>query len=218
MQLRKMCLAAIGVGMALTMNSFAAFAQEEEAPDNDGYFMQDVLGWIGIVPESKPTIDYRERPTLVVPPKGGAKLPPPIDRTKMNARAKNWPNDPDAARARDAGVPFTETEAYKMQKNGRLSPEQLQAVRRSGSAPQGPLGAVPEGSRAANYVDPDFLRNNGKAPEEQVLPGQEPRRKFLTDPPTGLRKPSTPGKVVAPAPQQTVDPSSPRAFFTRNDD
>ncbi len=221
MHIRKV-LMAVGVGMALAMSAHGASAQEEETPDNEGYFMRDVLGWAGLVPEARPSIQYRERPPLVLPPSAGNQLPPPIDhRTTVGSKAPNWPNDPDAAaaarNARDAKIPRTETEAYRAEKHDRMSPRELQAGRRAGAGiPQTPTGALPEGSRAANYVDPDFLRANGRLEDEKLVPGQEPSRKMLTDPPTGLRKPSMAAKNVAAEPVVRVDESKPGFFTNRN--
>lgn len=173
--------------------------------DGDGVAMKSLLGAIGIIPRERPPIEYRERPPLVVPPK--LELRPPADAGIVGGQVANWPKDPDVlARQRDAAEarkPFSD--------NSRLSPDEIQAGRRAGSASVSTNPAArhsekttmtPEELRA---VDP---RNNARP----VLAGAEPERRALTEPPSGYRKPAGNAPMRATADAVERDPDSPGAF------
>ena len=209
-------LLSMGVGFALCTST--AFAQEEEAVD-DGLLGQDVLGWIGLVPPKRPPIRYHERAPLVIPPGANKNLPPPVDRNSLKGRAANWPNDPDvAARERsrmESLLPRTKTENWDWQKGRPISPSKLRADRGRVTQDNNARSAnAPDGSRAANYVDPRVLRNSGQK-VDSLASGQEPERESLSDPPIGYRKPS--GKLKTDPRERVVrvDESSPRAYYSR---
>src|SRR3954451_25350014 len=71
-----------GWGAMKRIASFAALGaavlavSAGDAQAQEGVFMRDLLGTLGVIPEAKPRIEYRERPTLVVPPKSA--LPAPV--------------------------------------------------------------------------------------------------------------------------------------------
>jgi len=170
-----------------------AIAQEEE-PIDDGLLGQDIFGWIGLVPKKRPTIEYRERAPLVVPPglaKG--KLVTPVNRDDIKNKVANWPVDPDVAARekarRDALLPYNRTEEYEWQKGRPISPDKLRTTKtriRHGNDGS-PNVTLPDGSRNANLVDPRTLRAGAKTMEN---PLEEPVRQALDEPPTGYRKPS----------------------------
>jgi hypothetical protein len=165
-----------------------------------------VLSLLGITAPESPSIDYRERPPLVVPPRSS--LPSPQEQA---ARARtNWPNDPDLQRRRtntaDALTPATEREKYRLNQNGRLSNEDL--ARGRGGANTRVRIASPSDN------DPDELlyapmrqmreadaRNAARAKDNEVPLGQEPPRRYLFEPPTGMR---TTTQRIAPGPQAPV--------------
>ena len=181
--------AALGAAM-LVASVGAAGAQE-------GMFMKELLGSIGVIPDEKPRIVYRERAPLVVPPK--AVLPPPID-TPVEARNPAWPKDPDIverkSREARARLPAGTDERSRMLNENRvtLSVEEIRAGRRPGAGvPTTPELRPNENHRDAVWIDPTTLRNqrlNMGARDDEIAPGAEPRRRSLTEPPTGFRAPS----------------------------
>lgn len=164
----------------------------------EGMFMKELLGTLGVIPEEKPRIEYRERAPLVVPPR--ASLPQPV-ATPVEARNPAWPKDPDVleqqrrdARAR---LPAGTDERSRMLREERvtLSVDEIRAGRRPGAGiPSTPDLRPNENHRDAVWIDPTTLRNQRltgpAAADEPLAPGVEPRRKALTEPPAGFRAPS----------------------------
>jgi hypothetical protein len=180
--------AALGAAV-LVGSAGAACAQE-------GVFMKDLLGNLGVIPEAKPRIEYRERPALVVPPK--ASLPPPVT-TSVEARNPAWPNDPDVVEERGrvarARLPAGTDERSRLlnESNATLSVEELRRGRRAGAGiPTEPEVRPNENHRDAYWISPDVLRKQRLTGtgDEPLVAGVEPKRKALTDPPTGFRAPS----------------------------
>jgi hypothetical protein len=181
-------IAAFGVlGLAMVALSGGARA-------SDGVFMKDLLGSVGIIPEDKPPIAYRERAPLVLPPKASS-LPAPVEPVRQ--RNPEWPNDPEvvAQKRRDerAAVPITLDERHRMlHGNPRLSVDEMRAGRREGvGIPTEPSPRLNDNnSRDALLVHPDVLRAQRQGSDDKPSDTREPRRKTLTEPPTGFRKPS----------------------------
>lgn len=170
---------------------FAAAPRPAEAQIVDG-----LLGFLG-VHEEKPEVEYRERAPLVVPPKNGLRPP------QESAAAKNtaWPKDPDVQRRKAAAaaarMPATETEEYKRGLNPHLPIDQMRAGRKAGAGEAPTPGAVfGDNSREQNWIHPDNMRAlNAKAQQTagtsgaaSCTGGEEPTRRYLTEPPTGMRK------------------------------
>lgn len=185
-------------------------AQEE------GEFVKNVLGKMGFIPEDKDPIHYRERAPLVLPPSAN-KLPPPVEGGYGERKLTNWPNDPDAAAARQrsakAATPRTQTEEWVAnQGDGRVSPDKLRA-RSAGRDPNDrtPVNPQLSGRAASGWMDPNELRATGSKYQENVTPpGEEPARQVLSDPPTGYRK-AAGGGTIKPSydPVEKMDPASP---------
>src|SRR3954465_5312519 len=95
---------------ALVAGSLIAAAPGAVA--QEGVFMKDFLGSIGIIPKEKAPIEYRERAPLVLPPR--IALRGPVAPRPLQTANPQWPNDPDvvAARRRDeeANIPVTMSE------------------------------------------------------------------------------------------------------------
>lgn len=166
----------------------------------------------------KEDIEYRERAPLVVPP--ALKLPAPQQRAGQRNAA--WPNDPDVAAKREANanalLPATEREKYKLDRNPLLSQEEL----RRGRDPsrQNNVPYRPEGENAnEQLIQPIIVgrelaaRRNAKD-DLTALSGVEPERKYLSDPPTGLRKPigSLKGIGESQEPIRNNDPTNQKEF------
>jgi hypothetical protein len=177
------CAAALTFATALP-----AAAQEE------GEAVKSILGSMGIIPKDPPRIDYRERAPLVVPPQ--LNLPPPADPNAVEAHA-SWPRDPDVVAARreaeEAAKPYPLTEAYRMDRNPRLSPEEMRAF---GRLPAG-RSAYPEVKpKDKATLDPDEMRALG----QQVQRSSEPlKRRYLTDPPADMLRPAAGAPLKATA-------------------
>lgn len=202
---------------AVSMLALMAFGTKGVRAE-EGELAKNILSSIGLIPEEKDPIQYRERAPLVLPPK--ADLPPPVVGSVGEKKLKNWPKDPDVAAAReraaDAVVPRTQTREWKANQNDRVSPEEL---RRTRSADRDPADRSPVNPMASNkreadgWVHPDTLRATAKSyrDSEEIVPGKEPQRQELTDPPTGYRRAAGDGKFVptAQAPRDLTDPGSP---------
>jgi hypothetical protein len=177
-------IATLVVGLATGMTP--ALAQE-----GSGVFMKDVLGKLGIIDEEAPTIEYKERAPLVIPPK----LNLPAPGTVGAARPANWPKDPDVAAAQRAREEANRPAKVRNDHDGAtvLSVDELRKGRRPGAQ----VVNTPDPDRCTGdncrlYLSPDFLRNNGRiGPEKSSIAyGQEPERSTLADPPKGYRMPS----------------------------
>ncbi len=216
MRLRAMISATLGLAAGLSLASPAA-AQ-----------FQDILDGIGFG-RDKEAIEFRERAPLVVPPT--LNLRPPEQRG-VALREPKWPNDPDVARKRAADIENRRPVLPdSLRENGDrpriLSVEELRQGRVAGAE----LANGPNNTRNHNGYDadqdgngrlnPDVLRAQGEAfrgtREPPLKPGEEPKRKYLTDPPTGLRAAAAGAPLTASAePREDRDgESSPYAFFRR---
>jgi hypothetical protein len=149
---------------------------------------------LGLPAEEKPPIDYKERAPLVVPP--SQNLRPPVDAAAPDQRRANWPQDPDAAE--DARKPvFVDTiSGREMTTSRRMTVDEIRAGRVAGQevvrAPQQMIddrarANVLGGLTTLREMDQQIAGSGGK---DGSLPRSEPRREFLTEPPTGLRRPA----------------------------
>src|SRR3954447_12598046 len=98
--MRALRLSVVALGVGLMMTAGAARAQDDE--DDDKTFeekvIEGIMAGIGGTNMENRGIDYRERSPLVVPPK--LDLRPPEAATE--AKAPNWPKDPDESRRKAA--------------------------------------------------------------------------------------------------------------------
>jgi hypothetical protein len=159
---------------------------------------------LGIPPEPKAPIDYRERAPLVVPP--GQNLRAPSEAVPADQRRANWPQDPDVAARRQAAenarrpANFDSITNREPGTNRRLTLDEIRAGRVAGSEipragstnsispnPLQGIANVHGGVtvlRELDRKDAASGKNNGD------LTREEPKREFLTDPPSGLRRPA----------------------------
>lgn len=166
-------------------------------------FFKDLLGTLGIIDKERDPIEYRDRPPLVVPPQ--ATLRAPVDAEAIARRNAAWPNDPDVEARRlkeaEARRPTPVGSDTNDTKHGaRLSIDEIRAGRRvsRNAQPEAPRPVYGDNSREEFWVNPDELRRTAKPEAESLLAyGQEPERRFLSDPPTGLRRPAS----TAPLPR-----------------
>jgi len=182
--------------------------------------MDAVLGILGI-DEDKPEIDYRERAPLVVPPKMVLR-PPETSPIEGN---KAWPQDPDVQRrkavAAQKKLPGGMTDEERKRLNGdRATMGEVQASR-GGSGTRYNVPAEQNTfddskNKRADWLRPDVLAAESRAAELQTpKSGIEPERRYLTDPPNGLRRPSANAEFKAPkvGPSITEEDSSPMSLY-----
>jgi hypothetical protein len=193
----------------------AALVSAGGAAAQEGAFMKDVLGSIGIIPKERAAIEYRERAPLVLPPK--MELRDPADPRSLQAANPQWPNDPDVVaarrRAQEASLPVTETEKRRLDRNPTLSVQEIRQTRRPGAeVPSEPVMRRGDNARDALLVHPDQLRAEGRKQEAALSSMEEPERGRLTEPPDGFRKPTMrvkPGFEV----QHRTDEADPKAYW-----
>jgi hypothetical protein len=196
------------VGLAAAVLTTAANAQE-------GQLVKNILSGIGVIPEDKDPIDYRERPPLVLPPR--MDLREPAQPGSARARNPQWPNDPDVAdrrrREAEARTPVTETDLYRMNGRGnRLTVDEMRAGRRAGA--EVPTAPVPPRSDNTHWLNPDVLRaQDPKGRSAEVADGGEVSRRSLTEPPSTYRRSATgqPIKGSFSVPER-VDEADPKVF------
>ncbi len=179
----KLMMRAALVGATLAAIPAApAFAQ-------DGIAMRHILGSIGLLPRvDREPIEYRDRPTLVVP-KDTTALRNPED-PEAHERNPSWPVDPDVTERKKEQArrraPAPELLAGQSVDGRRLSMDEIRAGR-------APVGAqMTEGSwgndKTGIRLSPSEWAAGTPANAPSYPPGTEPPRRYLTDPPKGLRQ------------------------------
>jgi hypothetical protein len=186
-------IAATAVFSAALAAAVAASSPARAADDGQGTILGSLMQIVGLkdAPATAPAkIDYRERPPLVLP--RTMDLPPPA--RSAEARNPNWPRDPDAFEARK------EAElARAPAQQGPIDPEMSVADMRKDRIP--PTARTdystcdidddeqqcdPHQIWAALKTkkgDPGAIPSSSGA--EAMVPGVEPTREYLTQPPPG---------------------------------
>ncbi len=166
----------------LLLAASPAFAQE-------GMLFQRLMS--GVIGSDKPDIDYRERPPLVVPPSSA--LPRPQE--PVSERSAAWPNDPDVAARREAAaaarIPSVLNEKHR--DNPMLTQQELRQGRttRDGGRPV----VAEDQNNYNNQIQPirigrDLAARRSQDRTDEILYGEEPARRTLTEPPVGYRRPA----------------------------
>ncbi|MCZ8182812.1 MAG: hypothetical protein O9322_07560 [Beijerinckiaceae bacterium] len=175
------------------------------AAAQEGLLMRNMLGRIGLLPEEKEPIEYRERPGLVVP-KDLNKLrePEPGDAARRQA-AGQWPRDPDVLdrerERRRRNMPVLAPILADPSEGGRLSVNELAAGRSTRGSKVGEAPSPRNDYDGVRASIEEMRRTDQTASAPSYPPGTEPPRRYLTDPPTGLRIPS----AAAPTGRRTTD-------------
>ncbi|MCZ8187183.1 MAG: hypothetical protein O9308_12435 [Beijerinckiaceae bacterium] len=175
------------------------------AAAQEGLLMRNMLGRIGLLPEEKEPIEYRERPGLVVP-KDLNKLrePEPEDAARRQA-AGQWPRDPDVLerqRERERRkLPLLSVIAADPSEGGRLSVDELARGRSTRGAKIGESGVALNDKAGVRLSIQEMKAADAKITTPTYPPGTEPPRRYLTDPPAGLRIPS----AAVPAGRRTAE-------------
>jgi|HubBroStandDraft_6_1064221.scaffolds.fasta_scaffold288659_2 hypothetical protein len=160
---------------------------------DDGYepIWSGLGGIIGLTTKGRdPTIDYRERGRLVLPPKMDLPTPVSADAEKTAA----WPLDPDIERERREKadrlhILGLQSNLAERRDGHRLTPNQLRADR---STPGNTDRCAHQNHQANCGAIPfhNIFESLGLAKADDVVAGQEPDRDWLTDPPKGFRVPT----------------------------
>jgi hypothetical protein len=202
---RKVLRASFGAAL-IAMVGVAGFASKAMAADDevedtaDTKFFKNLLSNLGLRGDSSPGIEYHERSPLVVPP--NINLPPPESANAMAANPA-WPKDPDSKRStatkkKTRMVTTSEGEKESMR---QLMPNEMdpasKAKRREADGP--PAEQSTGGSLRSEQLSPKQLGHEGFTfgslfggrDGKEVKFEKEPERTTLTEPPVGLRTPSS---------------------------
>jgi hypothetical protein len=186
------CLAALALVCAVAPSG--ALCQEDD--EEESIETKFIKGLFGI--SDKDSINYRERPPLVVPPNLG-RLPAPETNAALNSPA--WPKDPEAVeRKKRAQVKKSQRPRTDFDDDRPLTPGELAAGRKSGGGTlPTPTGPQDLGSQSDHAQRPSELGYKGglfnslfkdtSKPEVATFAG-EPARNDLTKPPPGYQTPS----------------------------
>lgn len=203
-----------GIGFAAGIAAIALTGIAVPAQAQEGTFLRGILGTIGLIPEERDPIEYRDRPALVVPP--APQLPRPVDPEAIAERNPAWPRDPDVEARRLAAeearrpVPIS-NDSNDTKHGARLSIQEIRAGRRIGGGGSGVSEPQLLGDNyTGSFLPPPDVRSNSPRPGEQaaITYGQEPERRFLSDPPTGLRRPASTAPIPGPTRGGTFRPDN----------
>jgi hypothetical protein len=145
------------------------------------------------------SIDYRERPKLVLPPKVGD-LPPPREAE----RPAGWPSDTTTTRNRS-------TDRYARVPNApppEKKPGLLERLR----------GPRPDYAPGTDDEPGFFQRVLMRKRADVALSSEEPSRRMLTEPPSGYRKPTTDLNAVSDPEFKKSSWWNPLSHFGKEDD
>ena len=186
-------LGALGAALA-----FAAPAAAQSLLDNAP--MKGTLSFLGIIAPERDPIEYHERAPLVVPKTMA--LPEPAAQHAA-ARNQAWPTDPDVARKlkekAEASRPVPARRQRGVDQSGQCALLDLDDARGTldERRPSSRRGPIPISCPKSGYIPNGVLRAQGQAfaaqnPDtgDEIRPGYEPKRRYLTDPPSGYRRPS----------------------------
>jgi hypothetical protein len=189
--------AAIGfaLGVSLLAISSPARAADDDVPLDTKIF-RSIMESLGLKSADEATIDYQERPPLVLP--SNDSLPPPA---KGDAVANNpaWPNDPDVGRAKlIKKLERNSASSEEVEHQSRpLRPDELVPGAKYAPRtrnPSLPDAAGSDGSKMTpsqlGYSGGLFKKMFSKDDKEDARFTGEPPRASLTQPPPGYQTPS----------------------------
>jgi hypothetical protein len=187
----------LGASLALTVSlgfglaaATPALADDDGAGSIFGTMLTTVTG-IGKPKDVELPIEYRERSPLVVPPKRD--LPPPVPGAAQRNAA--WPNDPDVDAVRKAQALARAPAPLPGNGADKLSKEELMRGRIAASQSATPAPLQCEDLSRGCGSDPKALWDSLKikkadgSADVALVPGVEPPREYLTQPPRGYLSP-----------------------------
>ncbi len=195
---RALRFAAIAIGIGLVMAAGPVRAADDEDDDDKTFeekIIENIMRGVGGTNMENRGIDYRERSPLVVPPR--IDLPPPAT-TAAEAKAPNWPKDPDLQRRKAAIAARKNANKDPVEAARILSPSEL-AVGKTATPSRGSRDPVQPGNPETNTIlSPSQLGYNGGlgglfgGSKTETAPFKgEPTRETLTMPPPGYQTPSS---------------------------
>lgn len=205
------CLLALSLGAAAT----PAFAFDE----GRGSTLDTIMSMFGMSGEKEdPTIDYRTRAPLVLPPRTELRQP----KAPASKSTANWPQDQEITAARKK---LAANDRTRLNPNDRTTDFQPRGLIAN---PAGLTPARPTAARACdmdtdnanpNKCSPEVFWNNLKVTSaaddiKEIRAGEEPDRKFLTQPPKGFLKPTKTQKATFEAPRSREE-ERPSDFFLK---
>lgn len=205
---RALRCSAVVLGIGLVFASGAARAQEDGEDDRtfEEKIIDNVMRGMGATNMETPTIDYRERSPLVVPPK--LDLPPPASAGQA-ANAPNWPKDPDEQRRRAAAELRKKDNKDPIEASRVLTPAEMKIGKKASSGK--PTEPIQPGVSNNPALSPTQLGYNGglfgmfkgNASESKQFT-EEPTRDSLTQPPAGYQTPS-PSYAYGTGPKESLN-------------
>lgn len=205
--IRALRLSAVALGIGLMMAAGTARAQDDDEDDKtfEEKIIDNLMRGIGGTNMETPTIDYRERSPLVVPPK--LDLPPPA-AAAAQATAPNWPKDPDEQRRRAAAAARKKENKDPVASARPLTPAEMRAGRTASAKQTEP---VQPGVTNNPMLSPSQLGFSGSlwnvfgGSKTQTAPFTgEPTRETLTQPPSGYQTPS-PDYAYGTGPKESLN-------------
>ena len=189
------------LGAAMLMGPAPARAAEND-PSFDQKVMQSIMDGLGFKKDGEATINYQQRPPLVIPP--SRELPPPESTDAVTANNPAWPKDPDVARRKmEAAMERNRNVSDEREREQNpLRPDQLTPGARGQKRQQARTtdnGYDAPASGFGNQLLPSQLGTpkNGvfsamfdNKKEETAKFTGEPPRVSLTEPPPGYQTPS----------------------------
>lgn len=195
---RAMRIAAIALGVGLVIASGPVHAADDEDEDDKTFeekIIEGIMRGIGGTNMENRGIEYRERSPLVVPPR--IDLPPPAG-TSAEAKAPNWPKDPDVARQKAAAAARKKANKDPVEAARILTPSELAAGRTAAPARRDNDPVQPGASANNPILSPSQLGYSGGfsglfgGSKTETAPFKgEPTRESLTQPPPGYQTPSS---------------------------
>lgn len=191
------CLAAVVLltAVSICVPSVALAADDDD--EEESFETKFIKKLFGI--NDRDSINYRERPPLVVPPNLG-QLPKP-EAGNVAATSPAWPKDPEVVERKKRAAVKRNTPRRSSEEDDRpLTPAELEMGRKAGAGrvanPTGPQDAESEGQRPVKPSELGYkggllgglFKDNSK-PEVATF-SSEPARSTLTMPPPGYQTPS----------------------------
>ncbi|MGJ5178738.1 hypothetical protein ACQR16_28070 [Bradyrhizobium oligotrophicum] len=190
--IRTLRLSAVALGIGVILAAGAARAEDGDEDDKtfEEKIIDNVMRGLGGTNMETPTIDYRERSPLVVPPK--LDLPPPA--AAAQATAPNWPKDPDEQQRRAAAAARKKDNKDPVASSRPLTPAEMKMGRTAAAKQTEP---VQPGVTNNPMLSPSQLGFKGGLfgmfkgnDKEEAKFSSEPQRESLTQPPPGYQTPS----------------------------
>jgi hypothetical protein len=188
-----LALVAVSICLAVPVRAHAA----DDDDDEESIETKFVKGLLGI--SNRDSIDYRERPPLVVPPNLN-KLPAPETNALVNS--PSWPKDPELIeRKKRQQAQKTQRRKTFEEESRPVTPAELDAPGRKVGAgrianPTGPQDSASDGARKLLPSELGYkggllsrIFTDNTTPERATFTG-EPTRSNLTQPPPGYQTPS----------------------------